>query len=110
MSSSLGAQDMACAMWRLTEGRRLRKRRYSIRESDDLVWEVDEFLDRPLVLAEIELPTADTKFELPQWLRDVLDREVTDEPEYTNARLAQSHVDAPTTTETADGARSVADR
>src|SRR6266568_1274746 len=102
--------DLARAMWRLTEGRRLRKRRYSIRESDDLVWEVDEFLDRPLVLAEIELPTADTKFELPQWLRDVLDREVTDEPEYTNARLAQSHVDAPTTTETGDGARSVADR
>ncbi len=57
--------DLARAMWRLTEGRRLRKRRYSIRESDDLVWEVDEFLDRPLVLAEIELPTADTKFELP---------------------------------------------
>ena len=102
--------DLARAMWRLTEGRRLRKRRYSIRESDDLVWEVDEFLDRPLVLAEIELPTADTKFELPPWLQDVLDREVTDEPEYTNARLAQSHVDAPTTTETGDGARSVADR
>jgi len=104
--------DLARAMWRLTEGRRLRKRRYSIRESDDLVWEVDEFLDRPLVLAEIELPTADTKFELPQWLQDVLDREVTDDPEYTNARLAQSHVDAPTATETGDGSpsRSLADR
>ena len=102
--------DLARAMWRLTEGRRLRKRRYSVRESDDLVWEVDEFLDRPLVLAEIELPTADTRFELPQWLQEVLDREVTDEPGYTNARLAQSHVDAPTTTESGDGARSVADR
>ena len=104
--------DLARAMWGLTEGRRLRKRRYSIRESDDLVWEVDEFLDRPLVLAEIELPTADTKFELPQWLQDVLDREVTDDPEYTNARLAQSHADAPTATETGDGSpsRSLADR
>ena len=77
-------------MWDLTRGRRLRKRRYSIRESDDLVWEVDEFLDRNLVLAEIELPSVDTSFELPEWMRDVLDREVTDEPEYTNARLAES--------------------
>jgi CYTH domain-containing protein len=72
----------------------VRKRRYSIRESADVVWEVDEFLDRDLVLAEIELPTKDTRFELPQWLQEVLDREVTDEPEYWNARLAQSHVDA----------------
>lgn len=104
--------DLARAMWQLTEGRRLRKRRYSIRESDDLVWEVDEFLDRPLVLAEIELPTADAKFELPQWLQEVLDREVTDEAEYTNAQLAQSHVDSPTTKDSGDGAsrRSLADR
>jgi len=36
---------------------------YSIRQSDDLVWEVDEFLDRELVLAEIELPTEDTVLE-----------------------------------------------
>src|SRR5712692_8797379 len=41
--------DLSRTMWQLTEGRRLRKRRYSIRESDDIVWEVDEFLDRELV-------------------------------------------------------------
>lgn len=82
--------DVSRAMWQLTEGRRVHKRRYSIRESDDLVWEVDEFLDRDLVLAEIELPTPDTEFELPPWLKDVLDREVTDDPAYTNARLARS--------------------
>jgi CHAD domain-containing protein len=63
-----------------------RVRRYSIRESDDLVWEVDEFLDRELVLAEIELPTPDTSFELPGWLRDVLDREVTDDPDYSEVQ------------------------
>jgi len=85
--------DLSRAMWQLTEGRRVHKRRYSIRESEDVVWEVDEFLDRELVLAEIELPTGDTLFELPVWLQDVLDREVTDEPEYSNTRLAQSHVD-----------------
>ena len=82
---------LARAMWDLTT-HRLRKRRYSIRESDDLTWEIDEFLDRDLVLAEIELPTPDTKVEIPAWLEDVLDREVTDDLEYTNARIAHSGV------------------
>ena len=82
--------ELSRAMWALTQGRRLRKRRYSIHESDDLIWEVDEFLDRDLVLAEVEVPTTDTSFELPDWMRDLVDREVTDEPEYTNARLAES--------------------
>jgi len=97
--------DLSRAMWQLTQGRRVHKRRYSIRESDDLVWEVDEFLDRDLVLAEIELATPDTVIELPPWLQDVLDREVTDEPEYSNARLARSPVEAPTTKEAGDGAQ-----
>ena len=97
--------DLSRAMWRLTEGRRVHKRRYSIRESDDLVWEVDEFLDRDLVLAEIELSTSETKVELPPWLQDVLDREVTDDPEYSNARLARSPVDPATTKEAGDGAQ-----
>jgi CHAD domain-containing protein/CYTH domain-containing protein len=99
--------NLAQAMWRLTTGRRLRKRRYSIRESDDLIWEVDEFLDRKLVLAEIEVPTPDTRFELPVWLQDVLDREVTDDPEYSNARLARSHVEAPTIKVIGEVARSL---
>lgn len=77
------------AMWRLTTNR-LRKRRYSIRQADDFTWEIDDFLDRNLVLAEIELPTADTTFDIPAWLTEVLDREVTDDPEYSNARLARS--------------------
>ena len=81
--------DVGRAMWRLTKGRRVRKRRYSIRECEDVVWEIDEFLDRTLVLAEIELTSPDEKVELPEWLRDVVDREVTDEPEFSNARLAR---------------------
>lgn len=97
--------DLSRAMWQLTKGRRVHKRRYSIRESDELVWEIDEFLDRDLVLAEIELPTSDTKFEVPSWLQDVLDRDVTDEPEYSNARLAQSSVDARPSKESGDGAQ-----
>jgi CYTH domain-containing protein len=97
--------DVSRAMWQLTQGRRVHKRRYSIRESEDLVWEVDEFLDRELVLAEIELPTSEAKVELPPWLRDVLDREVTDEPEYSNARLARSSVDARPSKEAGDSAQ-----
>jgi len=97
--------DLSRAMWQLTQDRRVHKRRYSIRESDDLVWEVDEFLDRDLVLAEIELPTPDTEVELPPWLKDVLDREVTDEPDYSNARLARSPVDPATTKEAGDDAQ-----
>jgi len=97
--------DVSRAMWQLTEGRRVHKRRYSIRESEVLVWEVDEFLDRDLVLAEIELPTSETVFELPPWLKDVLDREVTEEPEYSNARLAQSPVEPQASKETGYGAQ-----
>jgi CYTH domain-containing protein len=94
--------DLSRAMWQLTQGRRLHKRRYSIRQSDELVWEIDEFLDRELVLAEIELPTAGAVFELPPWLQDVLDREVTDEPEYSNARLARSPGDVTPTKDAGD--------
>ncbi|MCB9625664.1 MAG: CHAD domain-containing protein, partial [Sandaracinus sp.] len=42
-------------LWPLTEGARVLKRRYTI-EDGGLVWEIDEFLDRDLVLAEVELP------------------------------------------------------
>ena len=81
--------ELGHAMWRLTKGRRIHKRRYSIRESDDVRWEVDDFLDRTLVVAEIELSAPDMEIELPPWLRAVMDREVTEVPEYSNARLAR---------------------
>ena len=81
--------DLGRVMWRLTKGRRIHKRRYSIRESDDVLWEVDEYLDRTLVVAEIELPAPDTQVTLPPWLRAIMGREVTDEPAYANALLAR---------------------
>ncbi|MGH7652829.1 MAG: CHAD domain-containing protein [Gemmatimonadaceae bacterium] len=81
--------NLARAMWRLAPSR-VCKRRYTLREADGFVWEIDEFVDRDLVLAEIELPTADTEFVMPSWLADVMVREVTDDPEYSNARLAES--------------------
>jgi CYTH domain-containing protein/CHAD domain-containing protein len=74
-------------MWPLTEGRRLRKRRYAIREGEH-TWEVDEFLDRELVLAEVELRSVKDELPIPEWLGAVLVREVTEEKAYTNASLA----------------------
>ena len=76
------------AMWPLTEGRRVRKRRHLVRHGDD-VWEIDEFLDLPLVMAELELDRADAPITMPDWLRAVLVREVTDDPNYTNRSLAR---------------------
>jgi CYTH domain-containing protein len=81
--------ELCRSMWRLTKGHRLRKRRYSVRTADDRVWAVDEFLDRLLVLAEIELPTKETNVEMPPWLNAVTDREVTDDQDYANMRLAR---------------------
>lgn len=75
-------------LWLLTEGRRLRKRRYVVPNGDDL-WEVDEFLDRTLVLAELEIPRADSAIAIPDWLKPALVREVTHEREYTNRSLAR---------------------
>jgi CYTH domain-containing protein len=75
-------------LWQLTEGRRLRKRRYVV-PADDLYWEIDEFLDRTLVLAELEIPTADTRIVFPAWLEPAIVRDVTHEREYTNRSLAR---------------------
>jgi CHAD domain-containing protein/CYTH domain-containing protein len=76
------------AMWPLTAGRRVSKRRYCVRDGT-LVWEIDEFTDRSLVLAEVELTDADAKPELPEWLAPFVVREVTNEAEYVNANLAR---------------------
>ena len=75
-------------LWPLTEGRRVRKRRYRVPEGT-LTWEIDEFLDRPLVLAEVELPSEDTVVAPPDWLGPYLVREVTGEGEYLNLNLAR---------------------
>ena len=75
-------------MWVLTQGRRLTKRRYLVPQGER-TWEVDEFTDRELFLAEIEIPTRDTRIVIPDWLSPVLVRDVTDEGSYANSRLAR---------------------
>jgi CYTH domain-containing protein len=79
--------DLFEALWPLTEGRRVRKRRHPVPDAE-LVWEIDEFLDRDLVLAEIELPARDAGVQLPDWLRPYVVREVTDDAAYVNRNLA----------------------
>jgi len=75
-------------IWPLTAGRRVIKRRYRM-PVVGLTWEIDEFLDRELVLAEVELPSPATPVEPPDWLAPLLVREVTDEPAFSNASLAR---------------------
>ncbi len=74
-------------LWSLTEGRRVRKRRYYVPDGS-VLWEIDEFVDRDLVLAEVELASPETAVEVPPWLAEVLVRDVTGEAEFLNVNLA----------------------
>lgn len=74
-------------LWRLTGSMRLFKRRYDV-PAGGLTWEIDEFLDRDLVLAEIELPSEDTPVPIPDWLAPHVVREVTGERAYENHQIA----------------------
>jgi CHAD domain-containing protein/CYTH domain-containing protein len=75
-------------IWPLTEGRRVLKRRHLVPD-EGLTWEIDQFLDRDLVLAEVELPSRDTAVEVPDWLQPYVVREVTGEAEFSNRYLAR---------------------
>ena len=75
-------------MWPLTKGKRLTKRRHRVPHGK-LTWDIDEFTDRALVLAEIELPSADTAVEIPDWLEPWIEREVTGDVAYLNSTLAK---------------------
>ncbi len=73
--------------WPETEGRRLRKTRYLVADAG-FTWEIDVYDDLDLVLAEIELPTADTRVTPPDWLASHIVRDVTAEIEFQNYELA----------------------
>ncbi|MGH7618225.1 MAG: CYTH domain-containing protein [Gemmatimonadaceae bacterium] len=76
-------------VWPLTEGHRVRKRRYMV-PAGNRTWEVDEFLDRESFwLAEIELERADEPTEAPGTIAAVIVREVTDEPGFSNYQLSR---------------------
>ena len=74
-------------LWPGTEGRRLTKTRYLVKE-DDQLWAVDDFDDLDVVMAEIELAEPDTQITLPKWLKACLIKEVTEKPAYRSYFLA----------------------
>jgi adenylate cyclase len=76
----------AQALLALCVGGRIEKRRHYVEHAGRL-WEVDEFLgeNAGLVVAEIELESADAVIECPQWVGV----EVTHLPRYYNLALAQ---------------------
>ena len=80
--------EMFQKMWPLTKGRRLTKKRHRVPQGD-FIWEIDEFTDRQLVLAEIELPSAETEVKIPDWLQPWVEREVTGEVAFLNSTLAK---------------------
>ena len=77
------------AMWPLTAEARVRKHRHVVREAA-YAWEIDVFLDRDLVLAEVELSGLDDRPVLPDWLAPYVARDVTGESTYFNAVLARA--------------------
>jgi CHAD domain-containing protein/CYTH domain-containing protein len=80
--------EIFAAMWPLTKGHRLRKRRFRV-DVDGRTWELDEFKNRDLVLAEIELESEDEIVTFPAWLAPAVQREVTTEPAFQNMNLAR---------------------
>ena len=75
-------------LWPLTVDARIRKRRHLVGDGA-IVWEVDVFLDRDLVLAEVELTHVDQLVVIPSWLAPFVVRDVTNEPAYLNSVMAQ---------------------
>lgn len=82
------SRELFDAVWPLTLGKRVSKVRHSV-PARHVTWEIDVFRDRDLVLAEVELQSVEEKVSLPSWLAPVIEREVTDDPAYTNANLAK---------------------
>jgi CHAD domain-containing protein/CYTH domain-containing protein len=80
-------REVFTRIWPLTAGHRVQKLRYPVQENG-ATWEIDQFTDRNLVLAEIELPSPRTKVTLPAWLEPLVVRDVTGDPEFSNSRLA----------------------
>jgi CHAD domain-containing protein/CYTH domain-containing protein len=76
------------ALWPLTHGRRVHKRRFRIPDGT-LAWEIDQFTDRDLVLAEVELPSERMQPAPPAWLAPYVAGEVTEDPTYLNISLAR---------------------
>jgi CYTH domain-containing protein len=78
--------EQLAALWPLTEGSRLHKRRHTVDGAPAI--EVDVYLDdlAGLIIAEVEFDSTDAAdaFEPPDWIGE----EVTDDERYANQQLA----------------------
>jgi CYTH domain-containing protein len=68
--------------------REIRKVRY-YKSDNDLTWEIDEYDDISLVIAEIELPSEDYDLQIPEWLEPYIIMEITEFKEFSNSNLAE---------------------
>ena len=75
------------SLWPQTLGKRIRKVRHRVSEGA-LTWEVDQFLDFPLVMVEVELSSEHAPCDFPKWLAADIVREVSHDPRYRNHALA----------------------
>ena len=82
------------SLWPLTHAARIRKQRHVVRH-DDHRWEIDVFLDRDLVVAEVELANEFELAPLPPWLAPYVVRDVTGDPAYFNAVMARADTVVP---------------
>ncbi|HEX2909812.1 MAG TPA: CYTH domain-containing protein [Chloroflexia bacterium] len=81
--------DEARQLLKLAQASLVNKTRYRLplQSNPELEWEIDiyEGENEGLVTAELEMPSLDYQFEHPDWL----DQDVTEDPSYKNAALAQ---------------------
>ncbi|MEM8963268.1 MAG: CYTH domain-containing protein [Acidobacteriota bacterium] len=81
------ADEASAMLDRLCHRPLIEKTRYLV-EHGGHTWEIDVFAGENvgLVVAEVELTSADEAVELPSWVGE----DVTDDPRYLNANLAQT--------------------
>ena len=75
-------------IWPLTAGRRVAKRRHVVSDYG-MQWEIDQFLDRDLVIADVAVAERDAPVVVPEWLQPYVVREVTGDGAYTSPALAR---------------------
>jgi CYTH domain-containing protein len=88
------SREVFYLLWPTTEGRRIEKIRYNVTAEDGLVWEVDQYqgILQGLVVAEVELPSAETTPITPAVIAEVMVVDVTCDKRYKNKALATSYI------------------
>lgn len=69
----------------------IRKDRHVYREEDSgPFFEVDVFKRKtPLIIMEVELSSLDQQFTIPSYLQELIEKEITGDPAYSNFNLSQ---------------------